>query len=133
MQPAWDLLGTAITWLWILIWTLLTWLFFILSLWIIEGKLHMKRNIGSSFLAAFLSVLIIPIVQSVTGLAAPFLNGLGPYIAYLLVMVFLLWLVTDQWKAAAIVGFVGILLLLITYNILWMAGVPGSASWPLFV
>ena len=129
----WPDMSNALVWLWIAIWTLLTWLFFLLSLWIIDGKLHMKRKIWACLIAAFLSVLIIPLVQGVTGLASPFLNGLAPYIAYLLVIVFLLWLVTDQWKSAVIVGFVGILFILIVYNILQEVGVTGSTLWPLFV
>ena len=129
-----EALGDPLTWLWIVIWTLLTWLFFLLSLWIIEGKLHMKRKIGATFFAAFLSVLIIPLVQGISGLTS-LLNGLPPYIAYLLVIVFLLWLVTDQWKTAVIVGFIGILFLLIVYNILNLLelGIASASSWPLFV
>jgi hypothetical protein len=128
----WESLGDPLTWLWIVIWWLIAWLMFFLTLWLIEGKAHAKRKLGATALVAFLAVLIIPLLQGVAGLTV-LLSGLAPYIAYFIVILLLKGLAADEWKSAVIVGFIGILFLLIIYNALTMAGVPNSAAWPLFV
>ncbi|NVM52370.1 MAG: hypothetical protein HWN66_01620 [Candidatus Helarchaeota archaeon] len=128
----WENLGEPITWLWIVIWWLIAWLFFFLTTWIVEGRLTAKRKLGALALVAFLAVLIIPLLQGVAGLT-DLLRGLPPYIAYLIVILLLVGLVTDQWKSAVIIGFVGILFILIIYNALYMVGVATVTKWPLFV
>jgi len=128
----WESLGNPLTWLWIVIWFLIAWLIFFLALWLIEGRVHAKRKLGATALVAFLAVLIIPLLQGITGLTS-LLNGLPPYIAYFIVILLLKGLAADEWKSAVIVGFIGILLLLIIYNILVFANVPSVAQWPLFV
>ena len=128
----WELLGDPLTWLWIVIWWLITWLMFFLTLWIIEGKVHAKRKLWATALVAILAVLIIPLLQGITGLTV-LLAGLAPYIAYFIVILLLKGLAADEWKSAVIVGFIGILFLLIIYNSLALAGVPDVAHWPLFV
>ena len=125
-------LGDPLTWLWIIIWWLIAWLMFFLTLWIIEGKVHAKRKLWATALIAFLAVLIIPLLQGITGLTTLF-NGLPPYIAYFIVILLLKGLAADEWKSAVIVGFIGILFLLIVYNSLVLVGVPDVAHWPLFV
>ncbi|MHA1278719.1 MAG: hypothetical protein ACTSQI_08610 [Candidatus Helarchaeota archaeon] len=123
-------LSDPVTWLWIIIFFLIAWLFFFLSLWIVEGKLHAKRKLGGTAIAAFVAVLIIPYLQSVGGIHQV-LSGLGPFIAYFIVILLLKGLATEQWSNAVIVGFIGILFLLIISNLLIMAGV--TVGWPLFV
>lgn len=128
----WESLGNPLTWLWILIWFLIAWLIFFLTLWLIEGKVLAKRKLGATALVAFLAVLIIPLLQGVAGLTS-LLNGLAPYIAFFIVILLLKGLAANEWKSAVIVGFIGILFLLIIYNLLLLANVPNSAAWPLFV
>ena len=127
----WQDLGNPITWLWILLWWLLAWLIFFLSLWLIEGKLQAKKKLGATGITAFIAVLIIPLLQGVTGLTA-LLNGLSPYIAFFIVILLIKGLADAEWDNAVIVSFIGILLLLIIYNALIMAGVT-NIGWPLFV
>ncbi len=124
-------LSSPITWLWIVIWTLLAWLIFFLTTWMIEGKLIAKRKLGMLLLVAFLAVFITPFFQNLE--SVPLLQGIAPYIAYLFVILLLIGLVNDYWKTAVIVGFIGIVLLLIIYNALGLVGVTQAESWPLFV
>jgi len=130
------LLTAAITWLWIVIWWLIAWIFFFFAVWIIEGKVRAKNKIWAIALVAFLMVILIPIIQGITqelDFGTGLLNGLAHYIAYFLVIVLLVGLVVEYWKTAVIVGFLGIMFVLIIYNTLNYAGIPGAATWPLFV
>ncbi|TFG04315.1 MAG: hypothetical protein EU536_04835 [Promethearchaeota archaeon] len=124
-------LTNPLTWLWIIIWTLLAWLMFFLTTWMIESKTVAKRKLGVLFLVAFLAVFIIPFFQVLE--SVPLLQGIAPYIAYLFVILLLIGLVNEYWKTAVIVGFIGIVLLLIIYNALLLAGVSDVTYWPLFV
>ncbi len=118
--------------LWIIIWWLIAWLMFFFSLWIVEGKLHAKRKLAATALIALIAVLIIPLLQQVEGYGGGVLNGLSPYIAFFIVILLMIGLAADEWKSAVIVSFVGILFLLIIYNIIVViAGV--TPAWPLFV
>ncbi|HUX98250.1 MAG TPA: hypothetical protein VMV49_01735 [Candidatus Deferrimicrobium sp.] len=128
----WENLGDPLTWLWIIIWWLIAWLMFFLTLWIVDGKRVAKSKLAALALVAFIAVLIIPLLQGVTGLTT-LLNGLPPYIAFFIVILLMVGLITDSWKTATIVSFVGILFLLIIYNILLLAGVSQVEAWPLFV
>ncbi|MHA1267766.1 MAG: hypothetical protein ACTSRS_21200 [Candidatus Helarchaeota archaeon] len=135
MQP-WNMLSALETWLWIIIWWLIAWLFFFLATWIVESKTRAKNKLWALALVAFLAVLLIPILQGVTSVldgGTGLLNGLSHYIAYFLVILLLVGLAVEYWKTAVIAGFIGILFILIVYNLLYFLGVPGSASWPLFV
>ena len=123
-------LTDPVTWLWIVIWWLLAWLMFFLCIWLVESKLHAKRKLGATALVAFVAVLIIPYLQNTESIHQV-LAGLGPYIAYFIVILLLKGLATEEWSNAVIVGFVGILFLLIINNALVMAGV--YPEWPLFV
>jgi uncharacterized membrane protein len=135
MAP-WDLLSSLQTWLWIIIWWLIAWIFFFFAVWIVEGKVRAKHKVWAIALVAFLMVLLIPMIQGVT-IALDFgtglLNGLAHYIAYFLVIVLLVGLVVEYWKTAVIIGFLGIMFILIIYNTLNYVNVPGAATWPLFV
>ena len=124
-------LSDPLTWLWIILWTLLAWLIFFLTTWMIEGKTVAKRKLGILFLVAFLAVFIIPFFQNLE--SVPLLQGIAPYVAYLFVILLLIGLVNDYWKTAVVVGFIGIVFLLIIYNALLLAGVSQVSFWPLFV
>lgn len=130
MKMQWESLGNIETWLWIIIWWLLAWLMFFLCLWLIEGKLHAKRKLGATALVAIIAVIIVPLLQGVEGLSV-LLAGLGPYIAFFIVILLMKGLAADEWSNAVIVSFIGILFLLIINNALVLAGV--TPAWPLFV
>lgn len=133
MQP-WTGLTNLYTWLWIIIWWLIAWLFFFLSTWIIESKTTAKRKLWSTCLVAFLCVLLIPIIQGVTNLAdagTGLLSGLGPYIAYFMVIVLLVALTVEYWKSAVLVGFLAIVFLVVIRYLFSLTSV--TVGWELFV
>jgi hypothetical protein len=135
-MQAWNQLSDPMTWLWIILWTLLLWLFFFLATWIVESKTRAKSKLAILFLVALISVILIPILQSLTtelALGTTALNGLAAYIAYFLVICLLVGLAVEYWKSAVLIGFLGIMFLLIVYNLLLLAGVSQAATWPLFI
>lgn len=124
-------LASPITWVWIVIWWLLLWLFFFLSLWIMEGKAHAKRVLWATALVAIIAILLIPLLQALSDINIETwhpLAGIAPYVAYFVVIFLLKGLADVDWRSAVIAGFLGILFVLITYNIFLAIPIPGAET-----
>ncbi|MHA1229594.1 MAG: hypothetical protein ACTSRP_00740 [Candidatus Helarchaeota archaeon] len=97
-----------------------------LSVLIIAGKHKAGRRIGVSILLGIIIVLIIPYLSMVLDQIpiyippnmTPLFSGLGPYVAFLILIFLTYWLMDVEWEKAILISFLTILFIVITSNII---------------
>lgn len=103
-----------------------------LSVLIIAGKYKAKRRIGVSVLLGIIIVLIIPYLSMILDQIpvyippnmTPLFSGLGPYVAFLILIFLVYWLMDlAEWEKSVLIAFLTILFIVITNNVI--VGITG--------
>ncbi|MHA1270752.1 MAG: hypothetical protein ACTSPY_13245 [Candidatus Helarchaeota archaeon] len=97
-----------------------------LSTLIVAGKYKAGRRIGVSILLGIIIVLLIPYLSGaldqipiyIPPYNTPLFSGLGPYLAFFILIFLVYWLMDIEWQKAIIISFLTILFIVITGNII---------------
>jgi hypothetical protein len=115
---------------WLIVGTIILGLFIYLAVWFIVSKTKAKDRLLMEFLAAFLGLLLLPVVAGAIGYVLDaigsipealtwghnYMGGLVPIVQYLLFIIIVKFLISIEWGNAVWITLIALFLLFLLYS-----------------